>query len=69
MADVEEILNMNESTGKYARWVVRVIQPRVTNYTFPARGEQIAASKFECWLVSEDPQQYMVGSVPFSFKN
>lgn len=60
---------MNETTGKFARWVVRVCEPHVTEYTFMARNERVQASKFECWLVSQDPTQYIMGLVPFSFQN
>jgi hypothetical protein len=58
---------MNSSTSKYAKWYVRVIDPKIIDYTFPARGEIVNAQKFECVLVSEDPTQYMLGLVPFAF--
>ena len=60
---------MNTNTAKFATWYVRVINPRVTEYTFTARGEPVAAQKFECVLVSQDSEQYMLGLVPFDFKN
>ena len=60
---------MNASTGKYAKWFVRAIGPKVKDYTFDSRGEKIQAHKSECVLVSQDPSQYMMGLVPFDFKN
>ena len=67
--NVETLKNMNSNTAKYATWYVRVINSRVTEYTFTARGESVAAQKFECVLVSQDSEQYMLGLVPFDFKN
>ena len=60
---------MNSSTSKYAKWFVRVIHPKVIDYTFTARGEPVNAQKFECVLVSEDPAQYRLGLVPFVFSD
>ena len=58
---------MNVQTGKHATWVVRVLSPKLILYQFTARGKQVHASKFQCLLVSKDPRQFMLGSVPFSF--
>ena len=66
--NVETLKNMNNNIGKYTTWYVRVTNPRVTDYTFTARGESVAAQKFECVLVSQDSEQYMLGLVPFDFK-
>ena len=57
---------MNSTTSKFAKWYVRVIAPKIIDYTFEARGETIAAQKFECVIVSNDPAQYMLGLVPFT---
>ena len=48
---------MNGTTSKYAKWFVRVIHPKLIDYTFQARGETVHAQKFECVLVSKDPAQ------------
>ena len=69
MDAVEDVMNMNETTGKFARWVLRVCEPHITEYTFMARSERVRATKFECWLVSQDPMQYIMGRVPYSFQN
>ena len=58
---VEKLINMNASTA--------IISPIVVRYTFIANGEQEHAKKFECYLTSKDPSQYMFGAVPFEFQN
>ena len=65
--NVETLKNMNSTTSKYAKWFVRIIHPKLINYTFSARGETVNAQKFQCVLVSQDPAQYMIGLVPFVF--
>ena len=55
---------MNSTTSKFAKWYVRVVAPKIIDDSFTARGETIAAQKFECVLVSKDPAQYMIGLVP-----
>ena len=67
--NVETLKNMNGTTGKFAKWYVRIIDPRIIDYTFTARSEAVNAQKFECVLVSNDPAQYMLGLVPFSFSD
>ena len=66
--NVETLKNMNPQTAKYAKWYVRVLDPKVIDYTFTARNEKVEAQKFSCVLVSNAPAQYMLGAVPFSFK-
>ena len=60
---------MNSTTSKYAKWYVRVVDPKVLDYKFQSRGEAIQAQKFQRVLVSKDPSQYMLGLVPFSFRD
>ena len=67
--NVETLKNMNSTTAKFAKWYVWVIDPKVIDYTFSAKGEQIQAQKFQCVLVSKEPGQYMLGLVPFDFRN
>ena len=59
----------NRSTGRHATWVVKVLSPKVVEYSFQSKGEQILAKKFRCVLTSSNPQEYMYGSIPFDFKN
>jgi len=66
---VETLKHMNASSQKYAKWVVRVVQGRIVQYQFTARGEVVQASKFFCILVSKNPKEYMQGVVPFNFTN
>ena len=67
--NVETLKSMNATTGKFAKWYVRVLDPKVIDYSFQSKGETIAAQKFQCVLVSKDPTQYMLGLVPFAFKD
>ena len=64
--NVKTLKNMNATTSKFAKWYVRVVDPKVVDYNFKARGEFVAAQKFECVLVSKDPAQYMLGLVPLA---
>jgi len=65
----ETLKNMNASTAKYASWLVRVLDPKIVAYQFKARQEVVDAEKFECLLVSQNPKEYMMATVPFSFKD
>ena len=67
--NVEVLKSMNGTIGKYAKWYVRVIDPKIIQYQFTSRGEPVAAERFECVLVSKDPSQYMLATVPFSFSD
>ena len=61
--------NMNSTTAKYAKWHVRVIDPKVIDYSFTARREDMEAKKFQRALVSREPEQHMYGLAPFSIKD
>ncbi len=69
LKDVESLNKMNAGTAKHAHWIVRILDPKVTEYKFTARGQEVAASKFSCILVSKNPAQYMLATVPFSFQD
>ena len=59
--DYETLLNMNTSTANFAIWVVRVVaEPKLIQYSFKARGENVDAEKMECVLVSRDPAEYIL---------
>ena len=60
---------MNSTIGKFARWYVRIIDPKIIQYEFKSRGETVSVERFECVLVSKDPSQYMLATVPFSFSD
>ena len=66
---VETLKNMNGTTSKFAKWYVRVVDPKVIDYSFKSRGETVASQKFLCVLVSNDPARYMLGLVPFNFSD
>ena len=65
--NVETLKNMNGSSGKVAKWYVRILDPQIVCYTFAAKGETVNAERFECVIVSKEPSQFMLGSVPFDF--
>ena len=67
--NTETLKNMNYQTAKYAKWYVKVLHPKVIEYSFAARGEQVQAQKFEGLLVSHAPEQHMLGLVPFDSKD
>ena len=66
---METLKNMNNTTAKHATWCVRVLDPRLTEYEFKAKGETVKASRFDCVLVSQDAKQYMLGTVLFEFQD
>ena len=68
-AAYETLKNMSGGNAKHAKWLVRVLGPKILKYKFTARGETVEAEKFECILVSKDPAEFMRASVPFSFTN
>ena len=67
--NTEALKSMNSQTAKFAKWYVRVLDPKVIEYSFSSKGEEFQAKKFQCVLVSHAPEQYMLGLVPFDFKN
>ena len=58
---------MNANIGNYAIWYVRVLDPKIIHYELHDRWETIDAERFQCVLVSKDPAQYMLATIPFSF--
>lgn len=62
------LASLNAQNAKYASWSVRVVHPRVETYSFKAKGDAVTGKKFNCLLVSQDPQQYCAGLVKFQFK-
>jgi hypothetical protein len=67
--NTEALKSMNSQTAKFAKWYVKILDPKVVDYSFFSRGESIHAQKFQCVLVSHVPEQYMLGFVPFDFKD
>ena len=67
--NTESLKRMNSQTAKFAKWYVLVVDPKLIDYSFPSRGETVQAQKFQCVLVSHAPEQYMLGLVPFDFKD
>ena len=65
----ETLKNMNGTTAKHAVWCIIIHDPKLIEYNFIARVETINATRFECLIGSNDPKQYMLGTVPFSFED
>ena len=49
--NVEILKNMNSTIGKFAKWYVRIIDPKIIHYEFKSKGETVYAERFECVLV------------------
>ncbi len=64
----EALKKMNYSTAKFATWIVHVKDPKIIDYEFIARGEPVRTQKFQCVLVSQNPKEYVMGTVPFFSK-
>ena len=67
--NTETLKSMNSQTARFAKWYVKILDPKVIDYSFAAKGEKVQAQKFQCVLVSHAPEQYMLGLVPFDFKD
>ena len=67
--NTEALKSMNSQTAKYAKWYVKILDPKVIDYPLFSKGENINAQKFQCVLVSHVPEQYMLGLVPFDFRD
>ena len=61
----ETLKNMNPQTAKHAVWIVRIIEPRVTTFTYTDKktGNRVEAKRFSCLLVSASPVQFMMATV------
>ena len=61
--------NMNPQIAKHGRWILRVLDPKMTEYTFKdkRKGEIVHAKKLSCLLVSASATHFMLGTVNFSF--
>ena len=60
---------MNCKIGKDAKWCARIVDPKVIRYEFKSNNEIVSAERFECVLVSKNPKEYMLATVPFSFND
>ena len=55
--NTEALKSMNSQPAKYAKWYVKILDPKVIDYSLFSRGENIHAQKFQCVLVSHVPEQ------------
>ena len=67
--NAETLKSMNSQTARFAKWYVKILDPKVIDYSFAAKGEKVQVQKFQCVLVSHAPEQHMLGLVPFDFKD
>ena len=65
----EPLKNVNSLTAKFPKWYVKVLDPKVIDYSFKSKGESIHSQKSQRELVSHEPAQYMLGLAPFDFKD
>ena len=55
--NTEALKSMNSQTAKFAKWYVKVLDPKIIDYSFRSKGENVRAQKFQCVLVSHLPEQ------------
>lgn len=67
---MESLLFLNEQSDKFMDWQVRVLYPRIVKYQFTTRkNEVVNATRFQAYLVGATPSEYVMATVPFSFKD
>ena len=67
---MESLLFLNEQSAKFMDWRVRIIHPRVKQYQFTTRqNDLINATRFQAYLVGANPSEYVQATVPFWFKD
>lgn len=67
---MESLLALNQSSAKFMDWHVRVVHPRIVQYQFTTRKQEVVnAAKFQAFLVGNKPTEYVMASVPFCFKD
>ena len=72
MADVEpeSLMCLNNTSAKFMTWTVRIKHGSIVNYSFVnKKGETQAASKFVCYLVSHNPEEYVQATVRHSWRD
>jgi hypothetical protein len=64
----DSIMALNANSAKYSAWEVRVVVPQLIKYDFRKKdGSTANAMKFQCFLVGEDPSEYVMATFPFVF--
>ena len=67
---MESLLFLNEQSAKFMDWQVRILHPRIIKYQFTTRkNEVVNATRFQAYLVGAIPSEYVMATVPFSFKD
>ena len=67
--EYEKLSNVNAFTAKHAQWLVRVLAPRLTEYLFWARGEEVNATRFSAILIAQDDSEYLPVAVRSEFSD
>ena len=66
----ESLLELNPNSAKYLTWTVRVLHGRIVQYQFTDRRNQLVkASKFECVLVSDKAEEYILATVRHNYRD
>ena len=67
---MESLLALNQSSAKFMDWHLRVVHPRIVQYQFTTRKQEVVnAAKFQAFLVGNKPTEYVMAGVPFCFKD
>jgi hypothetical protein len=67
---MESLLFLNEQSAKFMDWQVRILHPRLIKYQFTTKkNEVVNATRFQAYLVGGKPSEYVMATVPFSFKD
>ena len=57
-----EVRDLNEKSARAGRFAVRVLNPRILEYTYTKCGQTKTGSKLEAFLVSSEPSTYCLAS-------
>ena len=72
MADsgLESLMCLNNTSAKFMTWTVCVMHGSIVSYSFVnKKGETQAASKFVCYLVSDNPAEYVQATVRHAWRD
>jgi hypothetical protein len=67
---MESLLCLNQASAKFMDWQLRVLHPRIVKYQFTTRKQEVVnAVKFQAYLVGNKPNEYVLATVPFCFRD
>ena len=69
-SDFVSLLHLNPATARFMTWTVRVVHGHVEKFSFVTRkGDILEGSKFVCYLVSANEEEYVQGVVRHSWRD